>query len=264
VGGIFEEKDYRILEMIPDVLVATPGRLHKLIRENIEFGKCPILNDLNKVKYLAIDECDKLGQRCYLTDTVKILNEIYLKEARSSYTLDLHNKIQEQEQIGNTEIDINELMTIELREQNQIADFNVKNIAKFNETKKNMHVNIKNDELKMYEISTSSNCLHRKLQTFIASATIMLDNKPQPKKDKKDLKRKRKVKSHKKSKYRVETFTNMILKFIRFQPNKNTLVIDLLKEERSPASLLTHYMVYQHGGKKNEDLKYEKLASILA
>jgi len=63
----------------------------------------------------------------------------------------------------------------------------------------------------------------------------MIDNKPVPKK--KDLKRKRN--NSQKKKQPVETFTQAILKFIRFCPNKNPIVIDLLKDEKSPSALST-------------------------
>lgn len=57
------------------------------------------------------------------------------------------------------------------------------------------------------------------MQTFLASATIMLDSRPVSK-NKKDLKRKRDKKgSHRKGKSNklTETFAHRMLKFIRFQ-----------------------------------------------
>lgn len=76
------------------------------------------------------------------------------------------------------------------------------------------------------------------MQTFLASATIMLDSRPVTK-SKKGLKRKRDDKKKKGKSKLVETFAHRMLKFIRFQPKHPVFVIDLMKEEKSPKNLKT-------------------------
>jgi len=112
-------------------LVATPGRLYKLIKENIEYGKCESLNLLNHVQFIALDECDKLGQKCYLTDTVKILNEVYLQESRTTFKLDLSGKLDDVNATEeNTIVDVNDLLVQELRTHNQVVDMKKSNVHK--------------------------------------------------------------------------------------------------------------------------------------
>lgn len=213
-----------------------------MIENNIEFGRCETLNLLNKVEFLVLDEVDKLGQSCYLTDTVKILNEVYLKQSRTTKLLNFSDVINNSEANQDGIIDINKIMTDELEKEGMINHKEVKqkDLEIFNEIQINKELNYKNEDLNMYEIETKKNFLHRRMQTFLASATIMLDSRPVPSSKKKgSLKRKRDNQKGSKKKKLVETFAHRMLKFIRFQKDHPVFVIDLMKEEKSPKNLKT-------------------------
>ena len=132
-------------------------------------------------------------------------------------------------------------MTEELDHEGMInqKDVKKKDLEIFNEIVINKELNYKNDDLNVYEIETKGNFLNRRMQTFLASATIMLDSRPVSK-SKKDLKRKRDKSSKCKgrgksgSKLMTETFAHRMLKFIRFQKDHPVYVVDLMKEEKSP------------------------------
>jgi len=56
IGGISKEKQTRLLSYLPDILIATPGRLWDLLQsEDYDY-----LKNLNLIKYLVIDEADKM------------------------------------------------------------------------------------------------------------------------------------------------------------------------------------------------------------
>lgn len=177
-----------------------------------------------------------------MTDTVKILNEVYLKQSRTTKLLNFSDVINNSNADEQGIIDINRIMTDELEKEGMINHKEVKqkDLEIFNEIKINKELNYKNDDLNMYEIETKSNFLHRRMQTFLASATIMLDSRPVANGKKGGLKRKRDDKKNKgKKKKLVETFAHRMLKFIRFQPEHPVFVIDLMKEEKSPKNLKT-------------------------
>ncbi|XP_055355441.1 uncharacterized protein LOC129600842 [Paramacrobiotus metropolitanus] len=73
VGGMFKEKQERLLNRQPDILIATPGRLHDLIKSGT-----PYLQNLATVRYLVIDEADRMVEQGHfheLTSIMERLNE---------------------------------------------------------------------------------------------------------------------------------------------------------------------------------------------
>lgn len=139
-----------------------------------------------------------------------------------------------------------------------------KDLEIFNEIQINKELNYKNEDLNMYEIETKKNFLHRRMQTFLASATIMLDSRPVPSSKKKgSLKRKRDNQKGSKKKKLVETFAHRMLKFIRFQKDHPVFVIDLMKEEKSPKNLKTEQIIYKSVPKREGSAKFEKLSNLI-
>jgi superfamily II DNA/RNA helicase len=55
VGGLSHDKQKRLLNLKPQIIVATPGRFWELISEEDEY-----LNYVKKAKYLVLDEADKM------------------------------------------------------------------------------------------------------------------------------------------------------------------------------------------------------------
>ncbi len=55
VGGLSLQKQQRVLESKPEIVVATPGRLWELIQQRHAH-----LNHLEGLRYLVIDEADRM------------------------------------------------------------------------------------------------------------------------------------------------------------------------------------------------------------
>ncbi|KAL4508501.1 hypothetical protein ABPG72_003805 [Tetrahymena utriculariae] len=75
VGGISKEKQRRILSYIPDILIATPGRLWDMI-DNYEH-EC--LERLYLLDYLVLDEADRMVELGHFDELDKILEKVYNK-----------------------------------------------------------------------------------------------------------------------------------------------------------------------------------------
>ncbi|KAI4469365.1 rna helicase [Holotrichia oblita] len=71
VGGLAVEKQLRLLSKGPEIVVATPGRLWELIEENNEH-----LTQINDIKYLAIDETDRMLEKGHFQELQKILEMV--------------------------------------------------------------------------------------------------------------------------------------------------------------------------------------------
>ncbi|XP_035218253.1 ATP-dependent RNA helicase DDX24-like isoform X4 [Stegodyphus dumicola] len=72
VGGLAPEKQRRILKKSPDIIVATPGRLWEMMEEDESH-----LSHLSSVRYLVIDEADRMvekGHFAELTQIIAIIN----------------------------------------------------------------------------------------------------------------------------------------------------------------------------------------------
>ncbi|EGR33722.1 hypothetical protein IMG5_042580, partial [Ichthyophthirius multifiliis] len=90
VGGISKEKQRRILSYIPDILIATPGRLWDMI-ENYEHD---CLKRLNQIKYFVIDEADRMVELGHFKELDNIIDQIYSRGEVSKNKEDL-KKIEE-------------------------------------------------------------------------------------------------------------------------------------------------------------------------
>ncbi|XP_015609090.1 ATP-dependent RNA helicase DDX24 [Cephus cinctus] len=75
VGGMAAVKQERILSKGPEIVIATPGRLWELMDEGN-----PHLSQINSIKYLAIDETDRMLERGHFQELHKILERIYTDE----------------------------------------------------------------------------------------------------------------------------------------------------------------------------------------
>ncbi|OXA61192.1 ATP-dependent RNA helicase DDX24 [Folsomia candida] len=75
VGGLATVKQERLLRAKPQVVIATPGRLWELAKE----GE-PHLANLNKIRYLAVDETDRMVERGHFQELQSILGLLNLDE----------------------------------------------------------------------------------------------------------------------------------------------------------------------------------------
>ncbi|XP_040572859.1 ATP-dependent RNA helicase DDX24 [Lepeophtheirus salmonis] len=84
VGGMAPQKQIRVLSHCPEIVVATPGRLWDLIQEGN-----PHLSKITDVKYLAIDETDRMVEKGHfeeLQQLLELINEnAEKKEARQTF-----------------------------------------------------------------------------------------------------------------------------------------------------------------------------------
>ncbi|KTW26972.1 hypothetical protein T552_02463 [Pneumocystis carinii B80] len=71
VGGLSIQKQERLLKRIPNIIVATPGRLWEIMNQNDEFIKM-----LSKAKFLILDEADRLLQEGHFKELDDILNTL--------------------------------------------------------------------------------------------------------------------------------------------------------------------------------------------
>ncbi|CAL8106713.1 unnamed protein product [Orchesella dallaii] len=84
VGGLASQKQERLLRSKPDVVIATPGRLWELVHEGD-----PHLSTINQIKYLAIDETDRMVERGHFKELQSILQVLNKdekhKESRQNF-----------------------------------------------------------------------------------------------------------------------------------------------------------------------------------
>lgn len=75
VGGISQIKQERLLKKNPEIVVATPGRLMQLIEEGNEY-----LQNIWKIKFLVIDEADRMIEKGHFSEMEKILGIVNSEE----------------------------------------------------------------------------------------------------------------------------------------------------------------------------------------
>ncbi|XP_053701462.1 ATP-dependent RNA helicase DDX24 [Synchiropus splendidus] len=83
VGGMSLLKQRRILKRRPEIVIATPGRLWDLIRE-----QHPHLQNLRQLRCLVIDEADRMVERGHfaeLENLLELLNTTYFNPSRQSF-----------------------------------------------------------------------------------------------------------------------------------------------------------------------------------
>ncbi|CAF3496637.1 unnamed protein product [Rotaria sp. Silwood1] len=71
VGGMSTQKQERLLSQKPEIIVATPGRFWELLQENNEH-----IIDMSNLRFLAIDETDRMIEKGHFEELEKILNLI--------------------------------------------------------------------------------------------------------------------------------------------------------------------------------------------
>ncbi|XP_026333729.1 ATP-dependent RNA helicase DDX24 [Hyposmocoma kahamanoa] len=79
VGGMASVKQERLLQCGPEVVVATPGRLWQLLQQ----GQ-PHLQQLDCVKFLAIDETDRMIERGHFEELQPLLERLNVDDDRRS------------------------------------------------------------------------------------------------------------------------------------------------------------------------------------
>jgi len=75
VGGMSVEKQIRLLNRRPAIVVATPGRLWDVVKDGHHH-----LADLGKIRYLAIDETDRMVEKGHFAELQNILEVINSNE----------------------------------------------------------------------------------------------------------------------------------------------------------------------------------------
>ena len=107
VGGLASAKQERLLTKCPEIVVGTPGRLHKLMTDG-----CEHLNKINTLKLLVIDEADRMlehGHFKELSDILDIINRTQTKRQNfvfsATLTLPQHHKNFKQKQKKNAAVE---------------------------------------------------------------------------------------------------------------------------------------------------------------
>lgn len=78
VGGMAVQKQERILNKVrPDIIVATPGRLWELIED--QSSQHLSVDSVMDLKYLVIDEADRMAEKGHFKDLIRLLDIIKQK-----------------------------------------------------------------------------------------------------------------------------------------------------------------------------------------
>ncbi|RZC39427.1 ATP-dependent RNA helicase DDX24 [Asbolus verrucosus] len=77
VGGMAAVKQERILSKGPEIVVATPGRLWELIQQGNSH-----LSQINNIKFLVIDETDRMLERGHFEELQDLLERLNLDESK--------------------------------------------------------------------------------------------------------------------------------------------------------------------------------------
>ncbi|XP_009688054.1 ATP-dependent RNA helicase DDX24 isoform X2 [Struthio camelus] len=83
VGGMAAQKQERILNRKPEIVIATPGRLWELIKE-----RHPHLSNLRQLRCLVIDEADRMVERGHfleLSQLLEMLNDSQYNPQRQTF-----------------------------------------------------------------------------------------------------------------------------------------------------------------------------------
>ncbi|XP_076681119.1 ATP-dependent RNA helicase DDX24 isoform X2 [Andrena cerasifolii] len=77
LGGMAAVKQERILSKGPEIVIATPGRLWELIQQGN-----PHLNQVDSIKYLAIDETDRMLEKGHFQELQQLLEKINVDNSK--------------------------------------------------------------------------------------------------------------------------------------------------------------------------------------
>ncbi|OAD59683.1 ATP-dependent RNA helicase DDX24, partial [Eufriesea mexicana] len=77
LGGMAAVKQERILSKGPEIVIATPGRLWELIQQGN-----PHLSKVDSIKYLAIDETDRMLEKGHFQELQQLLEKINTNEKK--------------------------------------------------------------------------------------------------------------------------------------------------------------------------------------
>ncbi|XP_064919664.1 ATP-dependent RNA helicase DDX24 isoform X3 [Columba livia] len=83
VGGMAAQKQERVLNRKPEIVIATPGRLWELVKE-----RHPHLSNLRQLRCLVIDEADRMvekGHFAELSQLLEILNDSQYNPRRQTF-----------------------------------------------------------------------------------------------------------------------------------------------------------------------------------
>ncbi|KAM4689990.1 ATP-dependent RNA helicase DDX24 [Rhinophrynus dorsalis] len=83
VGGMAPQKQQRVLNRRPEIVIATPGRLWELIRE-----RHPHLSNLRQLRCLVIDEADRMvekGHYAELSQLLEMLSDLHSNTKRQTF-----------------------------------------------------------------------------------------------------------------------------------------------------------------------------------
>ena len=138
VGGMACQKQIRLLNKGPDIVVATPGRMWELMNQGIDY-----LSYMHLLRYLVIDEADRMLEQGHFEDLTKLLELINTKEfskKRQTYVFSAtlttthltpyRSKQKNNQQMQTKEVKLSKLMKkIGIRNKPHIVDLTTKKVV---------------------------------------------------------------------------------------------------------------------------------------
>eukprot|EP00996_Jenningsia_fusiforme_P006143 NODE_734_length_1941_cov_32.284355_g680_i0.p1 GENE.NODE_734_length_1941_cov_32.284355_g680_i0~~NODE_734_length_1941_cov_32.284355_g680_i0.p1 ORF type:complete len:596 (+),score=143.48 NODE_734_length_1941_cov_32.284355_g680_i0:94-1788(+) len=175
VGGIYEEKQIRLLKRKPHIVVCTPGRLNQLLtEEDVPFLRHSISNQL---RFLVLDEADRLLEQHHFVDLNSIFERINLKPKNDGWgETNLRGVIPENEIPKNVNPNLVRTFNSCFQEFNSLEEFN----AKAEEGTPQIRYLMNNDEEDKPRREGSKNKARKQAmrrQILITSATLTLSTK---------------------------------------------------------------------------------------
>eukprot|EP00826_Nyctotherus_ovalis_P063765 TRINITY_DN9352_c0_g2_i1.p1 TRINITY_DN9352_c0_g2~~TRINITY_DN9352_c0_g2_i1.p1 ORF type:complete len:643 (-),score=190.46 TRINITY_DN9352_c0_g2_i1:283-2211(-) len=247
VGGLAAVKQQRVLEKKrPAVVVATPGRLWDLMQE----AQVPYLKELNKVKFVVVDEGDRMVECGHFRELQSILDYVYYSTDKSGPS-NIPDELLEEEDVLKGLDPAQAKLVEEAEELNEDIDFN--DVERDDNAEEDMQEEPEesNEEAEEEKKEESTNVKKRKdkkavkeknkyrKQTIICSATLIFDSKG----------RFRHRLSKKKSKEVARDRLSEI--FRRVALNEKPVIINLTRESKLPDELHEFYI---HCNKDEKDL----------
>lgn len=279
IGGLSIESQTEKLDKMPEIIVATPGRLWEIIdSENSQ----NFINKIYRLKFFVLDEADRLTEKGHFKQLKNIIDYIYTKKQigkeNTEETPNFKSKVNEaisveDEGEGKDRKDENKKISKALKKKGVNIDYNqieeidpmqmfegtediIDNFNFENEEGEELNADEDQDEVtdiyklkgkKKEKLEVKENDAPVNLRTFLCSATIEQVHKKEEKRFKNKFKKKKpENKTEKENKVNLDNliknlkFYNKLI-YVKFQAEKENLIEDKFNQNTQKTLLKYHF-----------------------